>query len=102
MGQFERETILGLAGKDTKNELENRMEDGRIRRWGRERVSHWKSTGNTTEENLRELYGNNEIKSCKKKGRTWEVGKWIQPELQLKGEINWDSDREVQNKLGKQ
>lgn len=31
MGQSENETILGLAGKDTENELENQMEDGRVR-----------------------------------------------------------------------
>lgn len=30
MGQSEKETILGLIGKNTKNELENQMEDGRI------------------------------------------------------------------------
>lgn len=53
--KLKKETILGLAGKDTKNELENQMEDGRIRSWDRETVSHWKSTGNTTGENLREL-----------------------------------------------
>lgn len=30
MRQSKKETILRLAGKDTKNELENQMEDGRI------------------------------------------------------------------------
>lgn len=31
MAQSEKKTILGLPGKDTENELENQMEDGRIR-----------------------------------------------------------------------
>lgn len=31
MGQTEKQTIWGLTGKETESELENQMEDGRLR-----------------------------------------------------------------------